>query len=228
MAKRNKKQAADHQQSQEVPLGSTQHRLLIYKNLGRRYRPPGVLLIVMGLFAFLPTFIGDLQNDQFDAAALAGVGAVLVLAGLGFWLFSTLAIRRSYVQCRPDLLVIRSPFYRTMFSYRRIHAVRVLPISKLFEKEKLKGLGKALVGPLVGGMAIVVYVKSWPVPKRRLKRFHSPYLFTREGEGWVFIVPNYSMLMREIEEFQQRKLDDIRGAQEGYEDPIDRLKYFQQ
>jgi hypothetical protein len=228
MAKRNKKQQADQPPSEETALGSTQHMLLVYKNLGRRYRPPGVLLMVMGLFAFAPTFIGDLQNDLFEPAALAGVGAVLVLAGLGFWLFSALAMRRSYVQCQRDLLVIRSPFYRTLLSYRRISAVRVLPISKLIDQDKLKGLGKALVGPLVGGMAIVVYVNSWPTPKRWLKRFHSPYLFTREGEGWVFIVPNYSTLMREIEEFQQRKQDEIRGLQEKYEDPIDRLKYFQQ
>ncbi len=221
MAKRSKKQEADQLQV------SAQHNLLIYKNLGRRYRPPGVLLIVMGLFAFVPAFIGDLQNDLFEPAALAGVGSVIVLAGLGFWLFATLAMRRSFVQCQPDLLVIRSPFYRTLLSYRRIKGVRVLPLSKLFEKKKLKGMGKSLVGPLMGGMAVVVYVKSWPTPKRRLKRFHSPYLFTNEGEGLVFIVPNYSVLMREIEEFMNRKADAARGKEERYEDPIDRLKYFQ-
>lgn len=221
MAKRNKKLQTD-----QLQVGA-QHQLLIYKNLGRRYRPPGCLLIVMGLFAFVPAFIGDLQNDVFEPAALAGVGGVVVLAGLGFWLFSVVAKRRAFVRCTPDLLEIRSPFYRTLLSYRRIKGVRVLPISKLFEKKKLKGMGKSLVGPLLGGMAVVVYVKSWPVSKRRLKRFHSPYLFTREGEGLVFIVPNYSVLMREIEEFMNRKLDAVRGKEERYEDPIDRLKYFQ-
>lgn len=202
------------------------HPLLVYHNLGRRYRPPALLLIVMGIFALLPHWIEELQISDFDPEALAKVGGVLILAGVGFWLFATIALRRSYVMCRSDLLVVRSPFYRTLVSYRRIKEIQAIPVKKLYEDRKLKGMGKPLMEPLLGGMAVAVTMKTWPRSKRRLKWFHSPFLFSpRKGEeAWVFVVPNYSILMREIQEYQTRKLDEERRQQ--YEDPIARLKYY--
>lgn len=215
------------QRQQAAESSSVPHRLLVYYNLGKRYRPPAVLLIVMGLLAFLPLVFPELENEAFDPEALAVVGGVVVLVGVAFWLFATLAMRRAYVMCRPDLLVIRAPFYRTLLSYRRIKDVRAEPVRKVFADQKLKGMGKPLVEPLLGLMAVVVIVKSWPKPKKRLQRFFSPYMFSpREGEeAWVFVVPNHNMLVRELDEFRLRKLDEDRGKQ-GYEDPIERLKHF--
>lgn len=220
MAKRGKKQRSKTASKQ------LKHPLLVYHNLGRRYRPPALLFIVMGIFALLPRWIEELQISDVDPYALASVGGVLILVGVGFWLFSTIAMRRAYVMCRSDLLVVRSPFYRTLVSYRRIKEVRALPVKKIYEDRKFKGIAKPLMGPLVGGMAVVVYMKTWPKSKRRLKWFHGPFLFSpRKGEdAWVFIVPNYSILLREIEEYQMRKLDEERRQQ--YEDPIARLKYY--
>ena len=200
------------------------HPLLVYRNLGRRYRPPALLLIVLGVFAPLPHWITELQNEWVAPDVLAKVGGVLILAGVGFWLFARLAERRAYVQCRPDLLVVRSPFRRTLVSYRRIRGVRAVPVSDVFDREKVKGLGRVLLSPLWGMMAVEVRMKSWPTSRRWLRRLHGRYLFSPKEESWVFIVPNYSLLVRDLEEAQQRKKHAQRQMSSGYLDPIARLE----
>ena len=219
------KRRTKHEET-NAPPKLTRHRLLSYLNLGWRYRPPALLLIFMGVFALMPYAIADLQNDLFDPESLAVVGVVVILAGVAFWLFSLLAARRAYVLCRPDLMVVRTPFYRTLVSYRRVKDVRAVPVNKLYEDHKFKGIAKPLMKPLKGSMAVVVYMKSWPKPKRLLRRFFSPYLFVpnKDEDAWVFIVPNYNVLVREIEEFRLRKLDEDRIS--AYQDPIDRLKHY--
>ncbi len=203
---------------------SIRHPLLVYRALGRRYRPPAVLLIVLGLFAQLPSVVSELQNEWVEPGVLAKVGGVLVLVGVGFWLFATLAEKRAYVQCRPDLLVVRSPFRRTLVSYRRIRQVRAVPLGDVFERQQVKGLGRVLLAPLWGMMAVEVQMRSWPSSLKWLRRWHGRYLFTPKGEGWVFIVPNYSLLMRDLEEAQQRKKLAESRHTSGYLDPIARLE----
>lgn len=216
MKKREKKQRHDN------PL---RHPLLIYQQLGRRYRPPALLFTVMGIFGVLPALISELENEHVDPDALAVVGVVLILVGIALWLFTILALRRSYVESRPDVLLVRGPFYRKLISYRRVRDARSDPVAKLFENKKLKGRGKPLMKPLMGAMAAVVTMRTWPVPQRRLQRFFGPYLFSPrdDGNAWMFIVPNYSLLVRQIEEATLRRIDEDRGGH-GYKDPIDRLQ----
>lgn len=202
------------------------HPLLVYRHLGYRYRPPALLLIVMGLFAFLPTFIGELHNEDIPPGTLAVVGLVLVLVGIAFWQFAALALRRAYVECLPDVVLIRTPFARVRLSYRRIKAVRAVPVAKVYERTKLRGMRKPLLKPLLKDMAVVVYVKSWPAPKRALRWRIGNLLFAPQEEGWVLIVPDCSALLRQVEVGQQRKYDEDRQAQTGYQDPIERLRHF--
>jgi len=185
------------------------HPLLVYRMLGRRYRPPGVLLILMGLLLFLPSFIVELENEAVEPAALARLGGVLVLVGLAFMLFAALAIRRAYVVCTPDLLVIRTPFYRTVVSYRRVGQILSVPAWQLFPREDLKGMSRPLVTPLLGMTAVEVQMRGWPVPKRWLQVMLSRTMFSPRADAWVFVVPNYSVLMREIEHHRQLKLAGV-------------------
>ena len=205
---------------------ATRQPLLVYYNLGRRYRPPAVLLIVAGLLLFLPSFIMELENEQVSPDALAGVAVVLILVGIAFWLFTTLAMKRAYVQANPDLLVIRTPFYRTLVSYRRLGTAQPIRVVDVFPRDTLKGMGKSLMKPLLPMTGVEVPVKSWPVPPNRLRRFMSPYLFSTRQEGWVFIVPDYAALIRQIDAAIHQKVDRDRGMSTSYEDPITRLKYY--
>jgi hypothetical protein len=212
------------QEATEKPA-SLRHPLLLYYNLGRRDRPPGIFLFLMGAFLVLPVFIRELRNDLVDADALAGVGGVLMLVGIAFLLFSRLARRKAYVYCRPDILEIKLPFYRLLISYRRINTVQSVQVLQLFSREKLKGMSKPLMSPLMGLTAVEVQVKSWPVSKKRLRRMMSPYLFSPRVEGWVFVVPNYSILLRQIEEHRQKHEDEAQGKiSSGYKDPFERYQ----
>jgi hypothetical protein len=213
----------DNETSAKRPV-AVRHPLLVYRNLGKRYRSPGALLFLMGVLLFLPSFIKELQNDAVKPEALAGVGVVLVLVGIAYWLFSILAIRRAYVECRPDVMEIHTPFYRTLVSYRRIKQAMSVQVSQLFPRESLKGMGKPLMSPLLGMTAVEMQVKSWPAPKKRLMRFLGPYLFSPRGEAWVFIVPNYSVLIRQIEQAYQNRIEQAKGEPGGYQDPFERLR----
>ena len=201
------------------------HPLLVYRNLGRRYRPPALLLMVMGLFALLPLFFEELQNDAVDPQALAVVGLVLILVGAAMWLFSVVASVRSYVEVRPDVLLVRGPFRRTMISYHRIKLVQPVQVSQLYPKKALKGMGRPLVRPLLATTAVEMQLRSWPEPKDRLVRRYGRYVFSPRADAWLFIVPSYAVLIRQIDAAVQRKAERERGTGV-YEDPIARLKYY--
>lgn len=161
---------ARQEESDSSAREERRHPLLVYVNLGRRYRPPALLLMVMGLFALLPSFIEELQNDAIEPESLALVGLVVILVGAGLWLFSVLASVRSYVEVRPDVLLVRGPFRRTMISYHRIKLVQPVQVSQLYPKKSLKGMGRPLVRPLLAMTAVEVQMRSWPEPKDRLER----------------------------------------------------------
>ncbi len=201
--------------------------LLVYYNLGRRYRPPGLLLIFLGLFMFLPSFISELKNELVDPDALAAAGGVLVIIGLAFLMFARLMIRRAYVQCAPEVLVVQAPFFQTLISYRRIKQVQPVQVSQVFPKDSLKGMAKPLLRPLLPATAVEVYVKSWPGSRKRLQRFLGKYLFSPRADAWIFIVPNYSGLLRQIDVAMQRKAEADRAqAAESYQDPFTRLQAY--
>jgi len=195
------------------------HPLLVYRMLARRYRPPGVLLVLMGLLLFLPGFISELENEAVEPATLAHLGGVFVLVGVAFLLFAALAARRAYVVCTPEVMIIRTPFYRTVVSYRRIGQMVSVQVWQLFPREVLRGMSRPLVSPLMSMTAVEVQMRGWPTSKRWLKLMLSHTMFSPRADAWVFIVPNYSVLMREIEHFRQIKLagqaDDAPGMYEG-------------
>jgi hypothetical protein len=221
MMARRKEQAEEVEQPQMV-----RHPLLVYYNMGKRYRGPGLMLFLLGPFLTLPSFVDELDRGLVDKDALAIIGGVITLAGLGLLLLSILAKRRAYVLCKSDILEIRTPFYRTFVSYLRIKQVLSVQVSQLFPRESLKGASKPLMTPLLGMTAAELYVTSWPAPKKRLMRYMGKFLFSPRAEAWVFIVPNYSVLIRQIETAQLSRIDEASGKATAYEDPFERLKYY--
>ncbi len=82
--------------------------------------------------------------------------------------------------------------------------------------------------PLLGMTAVEVYVTSWPAPKNRLVRYMGKYLFSPRADAWVFIVPNYSVLIRQLEVARQRRDERARRTATGYQDPFERLQQRKQ
>ena len=180
----------------------------------------------MGLFMFLPQLISELQNDMVDPDDLAIFGGVIILVGVGLWLFAWMATHRAYVQCRADVLLVRTPFYRVMVSYRRVKTSQSVKVAKVFPRESLKGMERALVEPLLAMTAAEVHLTSWPKSRKRLMRFMSRQMFSQQEEAWIFIVPEYGRLIRQIDAAVQRKAERESGTAAAYEDPFERLKYL--
>src|SRR5690349_10019170 len=107
---------------QSIKPGS-KHRLILYRFTAARYRPPGVLLIMMGLLAFLPTILPPLRFNSaiLTYQQLAILGAASIALGLVLFIGAVLAERRAYVQCLPDYLLINTMFNRVFLSYKRIN-----------------------------------------------------------------------------------------------------------
>jgi len=217
---------SQEQEQQQTARDTVRHPLLVYVNLGRRYRAPGLLLIITGAALFLPLFIRDLQSDDVKPETLASVGLVVLLVGIGFWLFAWMALNRAYVQCGKDVLTVRTPFYISRMSYRRVKSVQPVKVAQVFPREELKGMGKALVTPLLGMTAVEMVVTSWPAPKRRMRRMMGDFLFSGRSEAWVFVVPNYSILMRQLDTALQNKADERRGIRSAYRDPFERYQDY--
>jgi hypothetical protein len=87
-------------------------------------------------------------------------------------------------------------------------------------------MGKALVTPLLGSTAVELHVTSWPAPKGRMKRLMGEFVFSKRAEAWVFIVPNYSILMRQLDTALQNKADERRGVRTSYRDPFERYQDY--
>lgn len=203
------------------------HPLLIYYNLSKRYHGSGMCLLFLGIMLIIPYFLEDLNNEWIDEKNAAILGAVSVFAGLGLWWIARRARRNAYIQCRPDLMVVQTPFFRAMVSYRRIRQSRSVQVLKVFSREELRGVHKPLMQPLMPMTAVEVLVNSWPAPKRRLRRFMGKYLFSARDDAWFFIVPDYNALIRQLDVAMQRKLEAQQQATSGgYEDPFTRLKRY--
>jgi hypothetical protein len=67
-------------------------------------------------------------------------------------------------------------------------------------------------------------MKSWPAPKKRLKRFASRYLFSERSDGWLFIVDDYRALLFELDNAVNARRERDRGTPSGYQDPFERLQ----
>jgi hypothetical protein len=94
----------------------------------------------------------------------------------------------------------------------------------MFPADSLKGMGKPLMRPLLGMTAIEMVVKSWPTPKKRLRRLFGEFMFSTRDDAWIFIVPNYSKLMNQIDAGIQNRASQRRAPTSQYRDPFERLR----
>src|SRR5438874_13336423 len=100
-------------QAEPSPKTGGKYPLLVYRFIGRRYRPAGILLFVAGLLALLPWWIVELRPKNFiltyQQLAYVGIGAMVL--GLLILALSLRIERRAYVQCLPQYMLIRAPFH---------------------------------------------------------------------------------------------------------------------
>jgi hypothetical protein len=215
------------QQAEPSAKTGGKYPLLVYRFIARRYRPAGVLLFIVGLIALLPWWIEELRPKNFiltyQQLAYMGIGA-LVLGAL-IWILSLRIERRAYVQCLPQYMIIRAPFHSVAVAYPRFNSIQPVQVGRIFDVKAIKGRERHFIKPLAGENAIEAEVGEFPVPEKRLKRHFSRFLLDPREKGFIFIVPRPQQLSIELNTYMQRAMDEHKGEQQRYLDPIERLKY---
>ncbi len=212
------------------------HPLIVYRFMMRRYRPAGVLLLVVGILALLPTIIPQLrfQSAVLNYSQLAIIGVAAIILGVAIFVVAVLGERQAYVQCRPDYLVVHTLLHRVFIAYQRINSVQPVQIGRIFDikadkktagKNALSNRDKELIKPVIGEGAVEVELSSLPLPEKKLHKNFNRFLFSPREQGFIFIVPKPSTLSIELTTYMQRALDTRDADQQRYLDPIERLKY---
>ncbi len=165
--------------------------LLIYQRLYQMWFWPSLLLLVasVALIVLRPSFMSELYL-WFLPVAIISAG----LAGYSF-----LARHASYVQAHPHSLRIKSPLFRLVISYGRIHLVRTTPFKVQYPPETLSWTRRRLAEKLYGQTCLVVEVKGFPLSKRMLGIILNYFLLTKQVDGFTLLVEDWLQLSNEIE-----------------------------
>lgn len=207
---------------------AAKHHLIVYRFIARRYRPAGILLILMGILAILPAFVEPLRRlvGIITPEQLAIIGGAAIVIGLGLFIGSILGERQAYVQCLPEFLLVNTMFNRVFVSYQRINSTQPVQVARVFDIKTIKkGRDKQQIKPLLGETALEVALQEFPVPEKKLRKRFSQFLFSNREKGFVFIVPKPTALSLDINTYTQNALDTRDEDQQRYLDPIERLKY---
>src|SRR5262249_19965452 len=179
----------------------TKHRLILYRFVGRRYRPAGVLLIAMGLIALLPSYVPQLRfaNAVLTYNQLAILGVAAIIGGLVLFIIGSLIESQAYVQCLPDYFVIHTLLHRVFVAYQRFNNIQPVQVGRVFDIKTIKkGRERELIKPLLAETAVEATLREWPLPEKRLRRNFTRFLFSNRDQGFIFIVPKPSALSIEM------------------------------
>jgi hypothetical protein len=187
------------------------HRLVLYtrvlNRLWKRTSIIGILLLIlavcMGILPLqLPAFL-SIPVPALAAWMVAGAGAYAILLSLFF-----VAIRNSaWVQPCTNRLRLATPFLQFNISYRRIRQATSVEIQHLFPLKEYKGWKEKLVFPVAGQTAIVLEMQGWPLPRRLLKNFLSPFFFPDKSARLALLVPKWMEFSTELESFRSKWVD---------------------
>ena len=181
-------------------------RLLIYERLWKRRARLWTLTILasIGLW-WLPSLL-SVTHILYRALALVPTFIALFIV-----LFASMARRWYWVQCRPNHLHIQTPLYPLTVSYARIKAVRPQPFAQVFSPSQTKALHRSWLRPYWGKTALIVEVSKYPVSKKRLRRWSSPYLLSPGTPGFIFLVEDWMGLSRQLDD--SRNVWEMRRAE---------------
>jgi hypothetical protein len=168
------------------------HPLLVYRRLFGAWRLPA-LIIAVGSGALWWIAPAPLTTTAVRLALLATCGTALVL-----FVYTLVGPRLSYVQCRPNHLLVSTPLYRLAVSYRRIHTTRPVP----FKPEGVPAGRQWLAAPYRGLTALAVDLNGLPVERRFLRLWFNEFVLPKEFVGLLLVVPEWMTLSREIESYR--------------------------
>jgi hypothetical protein len=196
-----------------MPRGGQRHRLILYTYILNRWWRATlgigvVLLALVAAVAWLPSVLPRYTPPQVADRTLwfaGGTGAYAVLLAIFL-----VALRKSaYVQPFGTHLLLVTPFLRMNISYQRFIKTSSAEMGRLFSLEHLKGRNRAFLRPLAGQTVIVLELKGWPLPRRVLKLFLSPFFFPDRTARLALLVPDWMKFSIEMESFRITGLDSL-------------------
>ncbi len=172
-----------------MPVRIRRHPLLIYHRLFAAWRMLA-LLIALGSAAAWWLNVPPVDTQ----VVRAGLLAMAVVAGLLF-VYTALGPRLSYVECRPNHLLVSTPLYRLAVSYRRIYTTR--PV--LFAPAGVRWTKAWLAQPFVGRTALAVDLSGYPVSRGFLRLWLNEFVLPRDFLGLLLVTPDWMTLSLDID-----------------------------
>ncbi|PWH14001.1 MAG: hypothetical protein DDG60_09010 [Anaerolineae bacterium] len=186
--------------------GGRKYRLLLYRHVLNRWWP-ATLFVALLLFLYVGVlwgaqwyFLDPAENplpilSDRDGYLLIGAGGFALLITFLFWL----ARNGAYVQLFDTYLRIVTPFMRIHVAYKRIHRTVTAQVVDLFPPSKYKGTAREILEPLSNETALVVHLTAYPLPRRVLRLFLSPFFFYDKTPHFVFIVDDWMRFSIELD-----------------------------
>jgi len=171
------------------PSNEPKHLLLLYARLFALWRGPA--LVVAAIAGVLAAWAPGALSPMSVRIPLAGVS---VLSGVIF-VYALIGPRLSYVQCRPNHLLLSTPLFRLTISYNRIHTTRPVP----FNPDPIRWSDHRLVGPFLGQTQVAMDLNRYPISRRWLRFFLIDYLLPTNFVGLQFLVRDWMGLSLNIE-----------------------------
>jgi hypothetical protein len=172
-------------------------RLVIYERMWQRWAWPCILVAPTSviLWWFAPRI--SILYRPFRLLAL-----VPALASLIILIYTYLAQRLAWVQCRPGHLRIQTPIYPLAVSYSRVKGVRPSTLAQVFDPAKEKAARRNWLRPYWGRTVLIVDLSKYPFSRMWLRLWFSPYLLTPNTAGFVFLVEDWMTLSRQLDDFR--------------------------
>jgi hypothetical protein len=159
---------------------------------------PALFFMGLGLLALAWPFYRDLYvrlTQPWRWTTLAGLGALVILVSL-----LMLALRKSaYVQPLAGYFRLVTPLLRLNISYRRIRSTTTTAVAMLFPPERLRGMQRDIIRPLLSQTAVVVDMSALPLPAGTLRLFLSPFFFKDRTPHLVILVDDWMGFSTELE-----------------------------
>jgi hypothetical protein len=178
--------------------GGRKYPLIVYRHLLNRWWTPmfaiGLVLFWLASQDYADPSIRLLGRWRF----LAGTGILAILTGLFFLLLRQVA----YVQPHRSYLKVVTPFLRFNISYKRLIKTTTAEMYQLFPPRSMSGWVREMFEPLASQTALVLELKSDPLPRWVLRLFLSRFFFKDKTPHLVILVRDWLGLSTEIDSFR--------------------------
>jgi hypothetical protein len=204
--------------------GGKKFRLLLYPHMINRWWPLTltlsiILYVVVGIFWGVEWYFINPMDNPLPILPISDGTTYLFIASVSLiFTFGLLLIRKNaYVQIFPGYVRLVTPFFSFNISFKRIKNIRVAEFGSLFPPSSLSNYQKDLLDELFGYTANILELTSYPVSRRALSIFLSPYFFHDKTPHIILLLDDWMRFNTEFESFRVQGRE-IRPAG-GYNNP---------